>query len=300
MMCKRPYLKNPNPHLAQLVTKEDRLAATPFPCGQCIPCKVNRSRVWVHRMLLEQLCHGDSCFVTLTYDDEHLPNPPQVDKKEHIKFVKRLRKYTGKNIRYFCVGEYGKEKYRPHYHYAIYGLSYMHRDKIDRCWPLGFTFTGDLNKDTARYMTKYIIKDFRKINDHSIEFEPELYGLNPEFMCSSRGTKKDQKGGLGKEAVVKIAKARKNNNYSCDLLVRSLNYGKRQYPLGRYLTQVLSREMGLSDVEVEKEFNRYQSDLFAKHACQELPYRESIRREKEERRKQQLAKMKIWHQRRKI
>ena len=49
------------------------------PCGQCKNCRINQARIWTNRILMEQCCHDYSCFVTLTYDDEHLPSPADRD-----------------------------------------------------------------------------------------------------------------------------------------------------------------------------------------------------------------------------
>lgn len=43
-----------------------------LPCGQCAECRLNYSREWATRCLLEAQEWKDNYFVTLTYDDEHL------------------------------------------------------------------------------------------------------------------------------------------------------------------------------------------------------------------------------------
>lgn len=45
------------------------------PCGQCIGCRMDYSRQWASRLMLEKKSFpDDQCyFITLTYDDEHLP-----------------------------------------------------------------------------------------------------------------------------------------------------------------------------------------------------------------------------------
>ena len=44
------------------------------PCGQCIACRVRKAQEWSARLCLEwKTCPAASCFLTLTYDDEHYP-----------------------------------------------------------------------------------------------------------------------------------------------------------------------------------------------------------------------------------
>ncbi len=40
-------------------------------CGQCLGCRLDRSRMWAMRIVHESSLYDDNCFVTLTYDDEH-------------------------------------------------------------------------------------------------------------------------------------------------------------------------------------------------------------------------------------
>ena len=60
---------------------------------------------------------GGNCFVTLTYDDDHVPKDKSgrlVLRPDDLKnFLKRVRKdvYPGK-IRYYAVGEYGRSEER--------------------------------------------------------------------------------------------------------------------------------------------------------------------------------------------
>ena len=41
------------------------------PCGQCIGCRLERSRQWAMRCVHEAQLHRDNSFITLTYDDVH-------------------------------------------------------------------------------------------------------------------------------------------------------------------------------------------------------------------------------------
>lgn len=51
--------------------------------------------------------HSENSFITLTFDDEHVNKTGTLVKADFQKFMKRLRKKTGKKIRYFHCGEYG-------------------------------------------------------------------------------------------------------------------------------------------------------------------------------------------------
>ena len=43
-----------------------------LPCGQCIGCKLSYARQWAIRCLHEAQMHESNCFITLTFNDEHL------------------------------------------------------------------------------------------------------------------------------------------------------------------------------------------------------------------------------------
>lgn len=105
-------------------------------CGQCIGCRMERSRQWANRLLMELEYHDSAYFVTLTYDDDHIPLSTYPDpdtgealfamtlmKRDVQLFMKRLRKtFSGDYIRFFASGEYGPSTLRPHYHLIIFGL----------------------------------------------------------------------------------------------------------------------------------------------------------------------------------
>lgn len=123
-------------------------------CGQCLGCRLDRSRVWAMRITHEALMHEDNnCFVTLTYDDTHLPlnrslsvpkrdpiTGKQIEQSDFQAFFKRLRKAHPKTtIKYYQCGEYGNrcqhnldlEKQscplcnlgRPHHHACIFNYN---------------------------------------------------------------------------------------------------------------------------------------------------------------------------------
>lgn len=95
-------------------------------CGQCIGCKLERSRVWAMRCVHEASLYKRNSSITLTYDPAHVPYRNQLTHKHFQDFMKRLRK---KNIgvRYYMGGEYGTLHNRPHYHAILFNKDFPDR-----------------------------------------------------------------------------------------------------------------------------------------------------------------------------
>lgn len=118
----------------------------PIPCGRCIGCRLDRSRQWADRCMLELMYHERACFLTLTYDDFHIPRRFYGDHqtgsarpcftlslRDLQLFFKRVRKaFPGRSIRYFGCGEYGPTTLRPHYHVILFGLDFEDRVELPR------------------------------------------------------------------------------------------------------------------------------------------------------------------------
>lgn len=122
-----------------------------FNCGSCLNCRINYTSKWQLRLLYELNSWSGAMFVTLTYDDEHIPKDYEL-KKEHLRnFLKRVRAKIDYNdvsmwsdfpivkdgkeyipkMRYYCAGEYGmnprdgvKGHERPHFHCILFGVDY--------------------------------------------------------------------------------------------------------------------------------------------------------------------------------
>jgi hypothetical protein len=108
-----------------------------IPCGRCVGCRLEKSRQWANRCMLELQYHESSFFVTLTYDDDHVPVTYYSENddgearsaltlrfRDLQLFLKRLRKeHYYERLRFFACGEYGSTTYRPHYHAIIFGLT---------------------------------------------------------------------------------------------------------------------------------------------------------------------------------
>lgn len=114
-------------------------------------------------------------FVTLTYDEEHLPFEG-VDKTHLQKFMKRLRKGLGEPIKYLACGEYGSRTLRAHYHLIILGIGMEKEANIKQAWNDGMIKVGTVTDKSIRYVTNYILKksDYPK-------------GLNKPFQLTSKG-----------------------------------------------------------------------------------------------------------------
>lgn len=150
------------------------------PCGRCIGCRLDYSRMWAIRCVLELSECDCSSFVTLTYDDEHLPPGSKVSKPTLQKFLKRLRKLVyPKEVRYFACGEYGSRTLRPHYHLIIFGHDFPDRYKwsskngnayyrspsLEKLWPFGQSLVGDVSFNSCAYVARYVMKKSRDQDD---------------------------------------------------------------------------------------------------------------------------------------
>lgn len=125
-----------------------------IPCGNCIGCRLERSRQWAVRCLHEAQMHDANSFITLTFNPENLPEYGSLQKDIFTRFMKRFRrkletyhafctldqkpiKKTRKKvkghqpykIRYFHGAEYGDELMRPHHHVIIFGFDFPDKEE---------------------------------------------------------------------------------------------------------------------------------------------------------------------------
>lgn len=211
------------------------------PCGTCLHCRIDQANHWKVRLLMERLCHDSSSFVTLTYDDKHLPHPPHVKKKELTKFIKRIRNNTGEyKVRYFGVGEYGDKSFRPHYHAVLFGLdSIIHKNLIHRCWKKCDPKVGikidEFNKERAGYITGYIKKKVLKLNG----VHPTNYNKTDEFMLASR------RPGIGKPFIDKMVEVLGKDKRIRDQFIDTARINGRKEALGRYCKEHINKWQSL-------------------------------------------------------
>lgn len=76
-----------------------------LPCGQCIGCRLEKSRQWAIRCLDEASMHRENSFITLTNSDESVSKfGRSLDVSVFQRFMKRLRKEVDPlRIRFFSL-----------------------------------------------------------------------------------------------------------------------------------------------------------------------------------------------------
>ena len=140
------------------------------PCGKCLECRIQYARAWADRCVLEAKQSKFNYFVTLTYDDEHLPYKNSLNPDHLKRFMNLLRKhfkrklgFDGK-IRFFASGEYGNAGSRimnPHYHLLLFNCPIN---------DLSITFYQEVDGKLVRY-------DRPASKDNNIYFSKTIYDL---------------------------------------------------------------------------------------------------------------------------
>lgn len=222
--------------------------------------------------------------MTLTYSDATLPRTsqglPTLDPKDLKNWLKRFRAAIAPlRIRFYAVGEYGGETFRPHYHAAIYNYEMCRNGRTlkdvrtgrplpQRCcdvcrlvhntWSvdgehIGDVDLGELNDESAQYVAGYTTKKMTAADDS------RLLGRYPEFARMSL------KPGIGAGFVPFIADA--INVLSVDLVAEqgdvpsALRHGTRIMPIGRYLRRKLRMEVGLAPEAPQSTLDQAKAEL---------------------------------------
>lgn len=182
--------------LRPIPLKDEHGRTVEVPCGKCPACRKEKSKAWALRMVVESLYWKECIFLTLTYDDDHIPTcAPTLTSQGHLtlpftlckddvqRFWKRLRKAIyPRKIRYYLCGEYGDNTFRPHYHAVVFGLGYADRPVVESCWRDGFVYLEDVNLATCNYVAGYVQKKLYG------DVSKDVYGNRlPPFACMSKG-----------------------------------------------------------------------------------------------------------------
>lgn len=163
------------------------------PCGKCPECKARRVSAWSFRLQQEEKRSISSHFITLTYDNKHVPITPTgyatLQKKDCQDFFKRLRKRlpitdSQPSIKYYLAGEYGGTSWRPHYHIILFNV--LNPLDVDAAWQLGSIDCGTVTAASIGYTLKYINKPPRvpvhRNDDRSSEFGLQSKGLGLNYI----------------------------------------------------------------------------------------------------------------------
>lgn len=225
--------------------------------------------------MLESYLYSDNAFVTLTYDDEHLPSDGSVSIVEYQLWLKRLRKaFAPRRFRFFIVGEYGDKSERPHYHAALFNYPTCARGRTRRrpgstrpiwrgccascelvgnTWKKGDVDLGILEANSAQYISRYTVKKMTAVDDI------RLRGRHPEFSKQSR------RPGIGHDFMHEVASQwlRFNLETSRTDVPSVLRHGQKMLPIGRYLKRRLRVLVGKDEKASEEVLSKLAEELQA-------------------------------------
>lgn len=257
-----------------------------LPCGRCVGCLLERAKEWGLRCHHEAQMHEQNCFITLTYDEEHIPQDRSLRPDDFTKFLKRLRKRVGP-IRYFMCGEYGNAPgYRPHYHAIIFGYDFPNKRLVNirtnknrvytspllsDLWPHGSHEIGSVTYKSANYVARYILKkqqgDQDEIFNRYVIVDPdtgEMHSRELEY------TRCSLKPGIGETFF---------NKYTSDFFPHdyAIMPDGRRTPVPAYYRRLLQRNMPelaetlrLARIEKAKDNpNNTPTRLEAREKCQQ-------------------------------
>lgn len=242
-----------------------------IPCGRCIGCRLTRSKQWADRAVLELQYHDSNYFLTITYDDDHIPSAEYtvpdtgeigesltLDKKDLQQFWKNLRQEIKRNqngykIRYLAAGEYGETTLRPHYHAIVFGLEIpdlkvykktLNGDILytsawlNKIWKKGNIWIGEATWESIAYVARYVTK---KLTGPEAKYY-ETFNLVPEFLVCSR------KPGIGRQYY---------EDHKNDLFENSRYHFPRSNGIGsacpsRYFSNLFEADFDTESVENRK------------------------------------------------
>lgn len=138
-------------------------ATLELPCGTCLGCRTDHATEWAHRAEMEATAWPYNCFLTLTYDDDHLPEEGHLRPRDLRNFLKKLWRASNRleptiqaitqtrwhlarlrkghqgprqlkqiqisPLRYLAAGEYGDRTGRPHFHILLFNCDFADKKK---------------------------------------------------------------------------------------------------------------------------------------------------------------------------
>lgn len=235
------------------------------PCGQCVGCRIERSRQWAIRCMHEASLYSSNSFITLTYADEYLPLNLSLDYKHFQDFMKRLRfaaigidtivEADGREqrpIRFYMAGEYGSENGRPHFHACIFNYDFPDKypfklspsgemlfrsPQLEELWPFGFSSIGTVNFSSAAYVARYVMKK-RTGKDAASHYAgriPEFCKMSLKPGIGARWFSKYSKDVFPHDHVIVNGKPTKPPRYYDNLYERVDPFGWEEVSFERFL-----------------------------------------------------------------
>lgn len=256
------------------------------PCGQCIGCRLDRSRSWAIRCVHEAQLYEENCFITLTYSPEHLPETGSLVVSDYQQFMKRLRKhFAPRKIRFFQCGEYGDQNLRPHYHACLFNIDFHDKtlwktangnniytsNTLSKIWPFGFSTIGAVTFQSAGYTARYIMKKVTG-DEAPAKYERtntdtgEIITLKKEYTTMSR------RPGLGYDWFQKY----KADLYPHDYVIID---GKK-HPIPRYYDLLLERENPDLLESIKSKREAHAELRPEEQTCDRLRVRETVQKHK--------------------
>lgn len=233
-------------------------------CGSCLSCRIAKQRDWAVRAMHESVLHpeDEASFLTLTYNDEHLPPDRGLVKADLRNFMKRLRRRVGSGLKYLGCGEYGDVGLRPHYHAALWGHSFPDRvletrskkgfplyssKTLTDAWscpkcrqPIGFALLGNLTYDSAAYVAGYTVKKITGSHEfwHYLRQvdDGEFVSVQPEFSAVSRG------GREGKGLAYGFYERFRSDLFPKDYVHLASGDKLKKVPVPRYYRRLLAED----------------------------------------------------------
>ena len=73
------------------------------PCGKCLACRIAKRTEWAMRMLHELSDYEDAVFVTLTYDEDHIPSNHSLKKVTYKNGLNVYERRLSRKNKVLCV-----------------------------------------------------------------------------------------------------------------------------------------------------------------------------------------------------
>lgn len=194
--------------------------------------------------MLESFLHSRAFFVTLTYNEEHLPEGAQLVPEHLQKYLRALRdRVRPRTVRFFASGEYGEQKGRPHYHVVLFGDLFEH--EIRETWPHGFVQVLPLDKGLCQYIAGYTLDKGNRSDERANGREPEFrrMSLRPGI-------------GISEQTIAALANAEIDEDGVCHFgatVNHQFRVDGKLHPMDRNMRRKLKEYHGLEVRETPRE-----------------------------------------------